>query len=194
LNVGTTAKQKGSRPAAGTPAGIDDEAKRTLAGLRTRLDGIDDEVLRLLAERYEVIREVQSVKQRSGDGVYVPERERAQLARLAQRNDALAHPLKPEALRAIFGEILSASRALQGALAVAYLGPAHRRRWCRRRALATCSARSSAARRTTASCRSRTRPRAWSDRRSTRSSRARCRSSPSATSRSATRCSPRRRR
>lgn len=122
--MGTTAKQKGSRPAAGTPAAIDDEAKRTLAGLRTRLDGIDDEVLRLLAERYEVIREVQSVKQRSGDGVYVPERERAQLARLAQRNDALAHPLKPEALRAIFGEILSASRALQGALAVAYLGPA----------------------------------------------------------------------
>jgi chorismate mutase/prephenate dehydratase len=124
LNVGTTAKQKGNRSPAGASAGTDDEAKRTLAGLRTRLDGIDDEVLRLLAERYEVIREVQRVKQRSGDGVYVPERERAQLARLALRNEALAHPLKPEALRAIFGEILSASRALQGALAVAYLGPA----------------------------------------------------------------------
>jgi chorismate mutase/prephenate dehydratase len=124
LNVGTTAKQKGSRPASGATAGIDDEAKRTLGGLRTRLDGIDDEVLRLLADRYEVVREVQRVKQRSGDGVYVPERERAQLARLALRNEALAHPLKADALRAIFGEILSASRALQGALAVAYLGPA----------------------------------------------------------------------
>jgi chorismate mutase/prephenate dehydratase len=56
--------------------------------------------------------------------VYVPERERAQLARLARLNEASLAPLKPDALRAIFGEILSASRALQGALAVAYLGPA----------------------------------------------------------------------
>ena len=110
--------------AAGTPAVGDDDAKRTLARLRTRLDGIDDDVLRLLSERYEIVREVQRAKQRSGDGVYVPERERAQLARLARRNEALASPVNAEALRAIFGEILSASRALQAALSVAYLGPA----------------------------------------------------------------------
>lgn len=122
--MGTTAKQKPARAASGTSPGADDDAKKTLGRLRTRLDGIDDEVLRLLSERYEIVREVQRVKQRSGDGIYVPERERAQLARLAARNDALAHPVKPDALRAIFGEILSASRALQGALAVAYLGPA----------------------------------------------------------------------
>lgn len=122
--MGTTAKQKPVRAASGTSPVADQDAKKTLAGLRTRLDGIDDEVLRLLSERYQIVREVQHVKQRSGDGVYVPERERAQLARLAQRNEALAHPVKGEALRAIFGEILSASRALQGALSVAYLGPA----------------------------------------------------------------------
>lgn len=122
--MGTTAKQKPVRTASGESPAADGDAKKTLARLRTRLDGIDDEVLRLLSERYEIVREVQHVKQRSGDGVYVPERERAQLARLAQRNDALPHPVKPEALRAIFGEILSASRALQGSLSVAYLGPA----------------------------------------------------------------------
>ncbi|MBY0279911.1 prephenate dehydratase [Candidatus Binatia bacterium] len=122
--MGTTAKQKGAGSASAPSRAAEDDARRTLAGLRTRLDGIDDEVLRLLSERYEIVREVQRVKQRSGDGVYVPERERAQLARLAKRNEALAHPVKPDALRAIFGEILSASRALQGALAVAYLGPA----------------------------------------------------------------------
>ncbi|MBM4245971.1 MAG: prephenate dehydratase [Deltaproteobacteria bacterium] len=122
--MGTKAKQKPVKGAAGTPAVGDDDAKRTLARLRTRLDGIDDDVLRLLSERYEIIREVQRVKQRSGDGVYVPERERAQLARLARRNEALASPVNAEALRAIFGEILSASRALQAALSVAYLGPA----------------------------------------------------------------------
>lgn len=122
--MGTTAKQKPVRVASGTSRAAGDDARKTLAALRTRLDGIDDEVLRLLSERYQIVREVQHVKQRSGDGVYVPERERAQLARLAQRNEALAHPVKAEALRAIFGEILSASRALQGALSVAYLGPA----------------------------------------------------------------------
>ena len=122
--MGTTAKQKPVRAASEASPAADQDAKKTLARLRTRLDGIDDEVLRLLSERYQIVREVQHVKQRSGDGVYVPERERAQLARLAQRNEALAHPVKGEALRAIFGEILSASRALQGALSVAYLGPA----------------------------------------------------------------------
>jgi chorismate mutase / prephenate dehydratase len=123
LNVGTPAKKPSRREAVRAP-GPDADAKRTLATLRMRLDGIDDEVLRLLSERYAVIREVQRVKQQSGDGVYVPERERAQLARLAARNEASPHPLQPDALRAIFGEILSASRALQGSLAVAYLGPA----------------------------------------------------------------------
>jgi chorismate mutase/prephenate dehydratase len=121
--VSTTAKQRAVRSGPRKSPAADDDAKRTLGRLRTRLDGIDDEVLRLLSERYEIVREVQRVKQRSGDGVYVPERERAQLARLAKRNEALAHPVKPEALRAIFVEILSASRALQGALSVAYHGP-----------------------------------------------------------------------
>ena len=122
--MGTTAKQK---PVKSTPRRAPApavEAKATLEGLRARIDAIDDQVLRLLGERYQVIEEVQRVKQRSGDGVYVPERERAQLARLARLNEASPAPIKPEALRAIFGEILSASRALQGSLAVAFLGPA----------------------------------------------------------------------
>ena len=106
------------------PPGGDIEAKKSLEQLRARLDKIDGDVLTLLGERYQVIREVQRVKQRSGDGVYMPERERAQLTRLALLNEDLPAPLRPEALRAIFGEILAASRALQGALSVAYLGPA----------------------------------------------------------------------
>lgn len=104
--------------------GAASEARTSLEALRARIDEIDRDVLELLGERYQVIAEVQRVKQLSGDGVYVPERERAQLARLAQLNERLPAPLRPEALRAIFGEILSVSRALQGALAVAYLGPA----------------------------------------------------------------------
>jgi chorismate mutase/prephenate dehydratase len=106
------------------PPSARDDAQSPLAQLRARLDQIDADVLALLGERYQVIGDVQRVKQQSGDGVYLPERERAQLARLARLNEQLPAPLRPEALRAIFGEILSASRALQGALSVAYLGPA----------------------------------------------------------------------
>src|SRR5690606_15824487 len=74
-------------------------------------------------ERYRVVAEIQAVKQSRGDGVYVPARERAQLARLAKRNEASPHPIPAGAVEAIFGEILSVSRALQSPLSVAYLGP-----------------------------------------------------------------------
>lgn len=122
--MGTTAKQGQARRAVRRAPEPAAEARATLEDLRARIDTFDGEILRLLGERYQVIQEVQRVKQRSGDGVYVPERERAQLARLARLNEALPAPVRPEAMRAIFGEILSASRALQGSLAVAFLGPA----------------------------------------------------------------------
>jgi len=98
-------------------------AQLHLESLRTRIDELDSQILQHLAERYRVVGEIQSVKQRSGDGVYVPARERAQLARLARQNRASRHPIPPGAVEAIFGEILSASRALQGPVGVAYLGP-----------------------------------------------------------------------
>ena len=94
-----------------------------LRRLRARIDRIDAEVLSLLGERYRVVAGIQRVKEKSGDGVYVPARERAQIERLEALNREAGNPVRPEALRAIFGEILAASRALQGRLSVAYLGP-----------------------------------------------------------------------
>lgn len=99
------------------------DAKTLLDRLRARIDDLDAEVLALLGERYRVVEEVQRVKRMSGDGVFVPARERAQLDRLERLNAASGSPLRPAALRAIFGEILSASRALQGTVSAAFLGP-----------------------------------------------------------------------
>jgi chorismate mutase/prephenate dehydratase len=101
-----------------------ERARATLGELRARLDEIDARILALLGERYAIIQDVLRVKQQSGDGVYHPVREQAQLARLDRLNRAAGTPVRPEAVRAIFGEILSASRALQAPLRVAYLGPA----------------------------------------------------------------------
>lgn len=100
------------------------DAKQRLAELRARLDELDAQILAVLGERYRVVEEIVRVKQQSGDGVWVPARERAQIERLLKLNEESGARVRPEALRAIFGEILSASRALQGTLSVAYLGPA----------------------------------------------------------------------
>jgi chorismate mutase / prephenate dehydratase len=98
-------------------------ARGELVELRRRLDALDDQILALLRDRMAVIAEVQRVKAQSGEPVYVPLRERSQLERLERTNRASGSALQPAALRAIFGEILSASRAFQAALSVAYLGP-----------------------------------------------------------------------
>lgn len=128
MGVGTKPKQTSERgrtpqPRVRAVRSADGDAKAALARLRARIDEIDADVVRLLAERYRVIGEIQRVKQRSGDGVYVPERERAQLERLVRLNAEIESPLGEDALRAIFTEVLSASRAMQGPLSVAYLGP-----------------------------------------------------------------------
>jgi len=95
----------------------------TLERLRRRIDRLDAEVLARLGERMRLVEQIRRVKQASGDGVYAPERERAQLERLERLNRSAGSPLAPEALEAIFREVLSASYALQGPLSVAYLGP-----------------------------------------------------------------------
>ena len=48
--MSTTAKQRAVRSGPRTTPAADDDPKRTLGQLRARLDGIDDEVLRLLAK------------------------------------------------------------------------------------------------------------------------------------------------
>jgi len=119
----TAARVTPSRARAPRARAAGGDVQDALARLRARIDQLDADVVRTLAERYRVVQEVQRVKLKSGDGVYVPERERAQLDRLAALNAEIGSPLEEGALRAIFTEILSASRAMQGALSVAYLGP-----------------------------------------------------------------------
>lgn len=112
-------KKKQSRPAAPST-----KSRPSLDKLRVRIDEIDDEIVALLGERYRVVQQVQEAKKRDGGVVFQPERERSQMRRLHRLNEKDGAQVKPEALDAIFREILSASRALQTAVSVAYLGPA----------------------------------------------------------------------
>ena len=88
--------------------------------LRKKIDELDLKILELLNKRTEVVLEVGKTKQDKQLKVYSPERERAILKRLKEKNIG---PFPDGTLRLIYEEILSASLALQQPLKVSYLGP-----------------------------------------------------------------------
>src|SRR4029434_8218692 len=89
--------------------------------LRQRSDAIDDELLRLLNERAVVAKEIGAIKNREGLPIYSPEREDRVIRSLIERSEG---PLTPEAIRAIYCEIMSAALAVEKDVAIACLGPA----------------------------------------------------------------------
>ncbi len=92
-----------------------------LNDLRKEIDQIDEQILVLLSRRGEIVQEVGRHKTRSRSHYFTPEREQVVFKRLAALNKG---PLDANAIRAIYREIISASRALEKPLTVAYLGPA----------------------------------------------------------------------
>ncbi len=88
-----------------------------LAGLRAKIDAIDEQLLRLLNERAHCAQAIGHLK--SGP-IYRPEREAQVLARVAQSNPG---PLQAQHVQQIFRNIMSACLALERPLSVAFLGP-----------------------------------------------------------------------
>ena len=87
--------------------------------LRARIDSIDAALLQLLSERAQIAQQVGRTK--NGDKIYRPEREAQILQRVLAANPG---PLSAESVERLFREIMSACRALEQNLRVAYLGPA----------------------------------------------------------------------
>ncbi len=92
---------------------------RDLAELRTRIDGIDNQIVQLLEDRARLMTDVAEAKRDLKLPAYDPERERLILDRLAARTGLFP----PDAIRAVYREIMRAGLALQEPLKVAYLGP-----------------------------------------------------------------------
>ncbi|MDO9225433.1 MAG: prephenate dehydratase [Pseudomonadota bacterium] len=88
-----------------------------LTPLRDRIDSIDEEVLRLLNERARLAQEIGHIK---NGPIYRAEREAQVIRRLQAANEG---PLPPESISVLYKEIMSACRALEQPLSVAYLGP-----------------------------------------------------------------------
>jgi chorismate mutase / prephenate dehydratase len=92
-----------------------------LLPLRQQIDEIDAQILELLSRRGRVAQEVGHVKAETNAPVFRPEREAQVLRGVADRNPG---PLKNGDVQTIFREIMSACRALEKRVTVAFLGPA----------------------------------------------------------------------
>jgi len=88
--------------------------------LRARIDALDKTVLECLNERARYAQEIAQLKRSADAPFYVPEREKTVLEKLMELN---AGPLSETAIRAIYREIMSAIRALEKDISVAFLGP-----------------------------------------------------------------------
>ncbi len=87
---------------------------------RSRINDLDDEILKLLNQRGTAALRIGELKRQQDLPYFIPEREAQLLDRLVGLSEG---PLGADAIRAIWREILSASLALEHPLPVAYLGP-----------------------------------------------------------------------
>lgn len=104
----------------GPPAAVSTKAAASLRNLRTQIDKLDLQILKLINERAGLAAEIGRVKNDHGSEVFSPAREEEVLNNVLEANKG---PLHNETVRAVYREIMSGSRALQKVLRVAYLGP-----------------------------------------------------------------------
>jgi chorismate mutase/prephenate dehydratase len=88
-----------------------------LRAIRARIDALDERLVKLLSARARLAQRIGRLKD---GGAYRPEREAQVLRRILKANRG---PLPAGALARLFSEIMSACRALEDSMTVAYLGP-----------------------------------------------------------------------
>jgi chorismate mutase/prephenate dehydratase len=98
-------------------------SQAALRSLRTQIDKLDSQILKLANERASVAAEIGRLKNDHGEEIFSPAREEEVLQHVLQLNEKHKGPLDAGTVRALFRELMSGSRALQKVLKVAYLGP-----------------------------------------------------------------------
>ena len=98
------------------------EYKQKLDELRKDIDKIDKEIVKLLNERAKIAKEVGKLKKEYNEPVYDPKREGQIFEKLEKLNKQYGE-FPTDAIKPVFREIISACRATEENLKVAYLGP-----------------------------------------------------------------------
>lgn len=99
---------------------MSDETPKSLETIRKEIDQIDEELVGLLSRRAQLAVEVGKLKGRDGKPFFTPERERQIFESLENLNKG---PLQTKQLVSIFREVISAARAAEKPLNIAYWGP-----------------------------------------------------------------------
>src|SRR2546421_8645762 len=105
-----------------TPA-TSNRSTASLRNLRTQIDKLDVQILKLVNERASLAAEIGKVKSAEGDDIFSPAREEEVLKNVIEANEKHKGPLDAKTIRAIYREIMSGARSLQKGLKVAFLGP-----------------------------------------------------------------------
>ncbi len=92
---------------------------KSLSDIRRKIDALDARLVQLMSDRAQLAQQAWQAK--GAAAAYKPEREAQVLRRVRELNQG---PLSGAALSRLFTEIMSACRALEDQLSVAYLGPA----------------------------------------------------------------------
>jgi chorismate mutase/prephenate dehydratase len=92
----------------------------TLEELREQIDALDAKILDCLNARAKCAIDIAEIKRSSNQQYYVPEREKSIYDKVREKNPG---PLPDPAIKAIYREIISAVRALEKPVDVAFLGP-----------------------------------------------------------------------
>jgi chorismate mutase/prephenate dehydratase len=96
------------------------EYEKKLEELRNQINKIDDEILNLLNERAKIVIMIGNIKKNKNLDVYQPERENSIIKRIVKNSEILPK----ESIKAIWKEIFSASKLIQGKIdKIGYLGP-----------------------------------------------------------------------
>src|SRR5437899_9477042 len=100
--------------------GLSPKTLSQIKSLRTAIDKLDLQILKLVNERADAAGEIGHLKNENSAEVFNPVREEEVLKNVLEANKG---PLDEVTIRAVFREIISGSRALQKIIKVAYLGP-----------------------------------------------------------------------
>jgi chorismate mutase/prephenate dehydratase len=96
------------------------ESEHELVRLRVAIDAVDRDILAELNKRAELVKQVGELKRAERSSIYRAARERDLVDALVRGNRG-AFPAS--GIRAVFREIISATRSLEARLRIAYLGP-----------------------------------------------------------------------
>jgi chorismate mutase / prephenate dehydratase len=103
-----------------SPAAAAHRVQAQLKTLRSQIDKLDLQILKLINERAELARDIGKLKEVNGNDVFSPAREQEVFDNVVSHNKG---PLDEITVRAVYREIISGARAIERRIKIAFLGP-----------------------------------------------------------------------